>query len=127
MVNLKNRIERLEKSISPINQETEKLYKYTWDDWTWLELANALFTPTRELEQKAQLTDWPNRCVGISDDEKARLLKDAEELINDITRPGVTYEVTTVIPERYDMAAAWLISYMAGDGAYSMKWGFEDD
>ncbi|MFA7468123.1 MAG: hypothetical protein WCY82_07650, partial [Desulfotomaculaceae bacterium] len=33
MANLKNRIERLEKSFPSI-QETAQQYKYTWSDWT---------------------------------------------------------------------------------------------
>lgn len=81
MANLKSRVERLEKSISPINQETAQHYKYTWGDWTdeELHLATKHFRSSEalpwELEEKILFTRPSGRLAGMTEEDKEEALR----------------------------------------------------
>ncbi len=86
MANLRNRIERLEKSISPISQEAAQHYRYTWGDWTneELELACKCLrvgeTLPPELKEKIRDTAPSGRLVDLSEGEKAEILQQLRAL-----------------------------------------------
>ena len=111
-MNIKKRISMLEVILKP---EEVKTKPFTLSDWTIEELTAALLTPTAELKQKADLTDWPQRTLDLTDKGKAELLNDVRKMAK--FKGWHHEEILFPYSYYYDMAAAWLISNMAPAGS----------